>query len=258
MKSRAKRELSYIIKEIPQYEETIGKVMAAISTGIKLPEQAAVLDIGCAQGLWVYAAQKSGFAAYGVEPSPDALRTSCKLQQVLGVDLPIMGGIAESIPVASSTFDLVLASSVLEHVAHPGQVFSEVYRVLKRPGAFWFYTTNSLCPLQSEIRGYPLFPWYPDSVKRKIMEFCKEHRPKRVGYSDAPAMNWFTPWKAKRMLTKAGFIRVLDRWDLATEEHLPGRARRLFFLVRFIRRTPALKVIADIFRPGCSYLALKA
>ena len=49
---------------------------------------------------------------------------------------------AGEIPYPDDSFDLVFSDNVLEHLAEPEKVFSEVARVLKRGGIFLFKTPN--------------------------------------------------------------------------------------------------------------------
>ena len=157
-------------------------------------------------------------------------------------------------PFETNSFDLVTAVSVIEHVIDAEKAFQEACRVLKPGGVFWFYTASSMCPKQGEIRRFPLFGWYPDPLKQKIMHWAKRNRPELIGYTDTPAINWFTPRKARRLLLKHGFSRVFDRWDLlAADENI----RRHRFLLKLISRSRFLKCVADVARAGCSYAAVK-
>jgi|SRR5882672_1487842 len=51
-------------------------------------------------------------------------------------------GVGESIPYPNSSFDIVFADNVLEHLDKPAQVFSEIHRVLKPGGLFLAKTPN--------------------------------------------------------------------------------------------------------------------
>jgi hypothetical protein len=72
--------------------------------------------------------------------------------------------------------------------------------------------------------------------------------------TNAPAINWFTPSKARTLLQKHGFKRVYDRWELRGE----GEGAEVYRLaLRVIRSTKFSKTLADIIIPGCSYAAIK-
>jgi len=108
--------------------------------------------------------------------------------------------------------------------------------------------------MQAEIRGFPGFGWYPDGLKRRIMYWAQEHRPELIGHTGAPAIHWFTPPKAYRMLRGVGFGKIYDRWDLRGADE-GGRAYQI--VLRLIRSSPATKLLADIALPACSYAAVK-
>jgi hypothetical protein len=144
--------------------------------------------------------------------------------------------------------------SVIEHVLDVEGAFAEASRVLRPGGVFWFYTASSMCPRQQEIRGFPLFGWYPDRLKRRIMAWAKENRPSLVGNTQTPAINWFTPRKARRMLRVAGFSRVYDQWDIP---RLPEDSAMKRSVIAFIASTPLTKFVGNLLRPGCIYLAVK-
>ncbi|HZV80121.1 MAG TPA: methyltransferase domain-containing protein [Candidatus Binatus sp.] len=219
-----------------------------------IPSGARVLDVGSAQGYFLIACDRMGFDAVGVEPYEPAIEVSRRLATEVGARIDVTHGNAEALPFDPNTFDIVHANSVIEHVDDAGAAFSEAYRVLKPGGVFWFLTASSLSPMQSEIRGFPGFGWYPDALKRKIMYWAKEHKPELIGHTGAPAIHWFTPAKARAMLATAGFKSVYDRWDLrGTDEG--GRTYRV--LLSVIRSSTITKFIADVALPACSYAAVK-
>ena len=219
-----------------------------------IPKAARVLDIGSAQGYFLIECKRMGFDAVGVEPYTPAIDVSMSLASEMGVQIDVRRGDAQALPFDSGTFDIVHANSVIEHVADAREAFSEAYRVLKPGGVFWLLTASSLSPMQSEIRGFPAFGWYPDALKRRVMYWAKEHKPELIGHTGAPAIHWFTPRKARRMLRAAGFKRIFDRWDLRGADE-GGRAYRV--LLSVIRSSPATKFMADVAIPACSYAAVK-
>ena len=115
----------------------------------RLTPTSRVLDLGCGRGgVMERLHPRAGFVA-GLDPD---LRS---LQEHRAPALARSSGLAETLPYADSTFDLVCCSWVLEHLADPAQVFAEVARVLRRPepaegrpgGHFIFLTPNARHPL---------------------------------------------------------------------------------------------------------------
>jgi hypothetical protein len=91
-------------------------------------------------------------------------------------------------------------------------------------------------------------------MKRRIMNWAKVNKPHLVGYTKMPAINWFTPSKARTLLKKHGFELVYDRWDL---RKLTERGGVRGLALRMICLTRATKIFADLAVAGCSYAATK-
>jgi len=214
-----------------------------------------VLEIGSASGLGLAAFNELGFRAYGVEPWDQARKNSEEIAAHLRQDYEVRDGRAESIPYDDAYFDFVYANSVMEHVEDLEKSISEISRVLKPGGVFWFLTASSMSPFQQEIRGFPAFGWYPNSMKLKIMEWAKNNRPALIGHSDKPAIHWFTSRKARRILNQYGFDEIYDRWDVRSPDE-GGKIYRWTLAV--IQSSNMAKIIADILIADCSYTAIKS
>jgi len=185
-----------------------------------MPTRARILDVGSAQGYFLIACTRMGHDCIGVEPHQPAIDVSHALAARLGVTITVKLGNAESLPLETDSFDIVHANSFIEHVADAATAFVEAYRVLKPGGVLWFLTASSLSPMQEEIRGFPAFGWYPDGLKRRIMQWALDHR----------------------------------RWDLRGDDE-GGRVYRM--LLGFIWSSPVTKLCADVVLPACSYAAVK-
>jgi ubiquinone/menaquinone biosynthesis C-methylase UbiE len=171
-----------------------------------------------------------------------------------GQELTLLAGTAESLPYGQEEFDLVLATSVMEHTADPLRAVQEAYRVLRPGGGFYFWTTSILCPRQREITRFPAFSWYPDPVKKRIMNWAVRSRPALVGHTQTPALHWFSPGRARRLAEQAGFSGVYERWDLIRPDELtPARGR----VLRLVSDRTVLRRAADVLIEGSSYLFVK-
>ena len=83
----------------------------------------------------------------------------------------------------------------------------------------------------------------------------EDNRPSLIGYTDAPALHWWTPRKARDKLTQAGFSEVWDRWALRTEEEETGRRARPF--LRLAKRSAAVSFLGDVLIEGAAFAARK-
>ncbi len=248
------RPLDDIVASLGEKKKRAATVMARIGSIVPLPDDARILDIGAASGGFVAACLELGYRCEGIEPWDAARLTAEELGRRLGLRIRLFPGSAEEIPFEAASFDVVHASEVMEHVADVEKAFAEAYRVLKPGGVFWFSSVSSICPRQTEIRGFPLFGWYPDPLKRRIMNWAKTKKPRLVGYTKTPAVNWFTPWQVRSLLERQGFKKIYDRWDLRQESE-GGRAYRT--ALRAVRSSPITKLLADVVVQSCSYAAVK-
>jgi ubiquinone/menaquinone biosynthesis C-methylase UbiE len=246
--------LDEIVASLPRKTEWVLAVFSRLHRIVTVPSQARVLDVGAASGGFVAVCSLLGYLCEGIEPWAEARLQAKLLSECLGIQISIVGGVAESIPFEEETFFVVHAASVIEHVVDVEMAFSEIYRVLSPGGVFWFNAASAMCPVQAEIRGFPLFGWYPNWLKRSIMQWAKDAGPHLVGYTRTPSINWFTPLVAHALLKSQGFVRVYDRWDLRGAEE-GGRAYGI--ALKLERSNRVTKTLADIVVPGCSYAAIK-
>jgi SAM-dependent methyltransferase len=94
------------------------------------------LDIGASSGMLVKLARQKGWAADGLEPSSTGTRAAL----VQGLVFP--QGVAEAIPFASQSFDIVHSHHVFEHLADPLQAIQEAYRLLRPGGLLYIEVPN--------------------------------------------------------------------------------------------------------------------
>lgn len=242
------------LQYLPEVRQRAGAVLRRLRRIAPLPDRPHVVDVGSAQGNFLAACAAMGCEVVGIEPFAPARATSAEVAARLGVAVSILEGTAEALPLASDTYDVVHANAVIEHVDDARAAFREAYRVLKPGGVFWFSAASSVCPRQSEIQKFPAFGWYPDPLKQRIMHWAANTHPELIAHTTRPAIHWFTPWKARRLLREAGFSRIYDRWDL----RLPDEGGTAYAIaLRVIRAHVLTKLAADVLVPDCAYAAVK-
>lgn len=99
-----------------------------------------VLDLGCGRGGVVERLGATGRWT-GCDPDWRSLKEHRRAQ------LARSQASSERLPFADAAFDVVLASWVLEHLPHPARTFSEIARVLRPGGRFFFLTPNLRHPV---------------------------------------------------------------------------------------------------------------
>ena len=144
-----------ILQSLPNQKRWADAVFSRLRRIATLPDNARVLDIGAASGGFLVACHQLGYRGEGIEPWEEARLNAIELSEYLEIPIHIVDGVAESIPYSACTFDVVHASSVIEHVQDVEKSIAEIYRVLKPGGIFWFNAASSMCPMQTEIRGFP-------------------------------------------------------------------------------------------------------
>jgi SAM-dependent methyltransferase len=124
-----------------------------------------LLELGAGLGLTVATARlRYGAEAYGLEPGGEEFSGTYELGRQLleGCQLNsdiLVNGVGERMPFPDQSFDAVISSNVLEHVADPAKVLAECFRVL-RPGG----TCHMVIPnFGSWWEGHYGLLWLPHS-----------------------------------------------------------------------------------------------
>jgi 2-polyprenyl-3-methyl-5-hydroxy-6-metoxy-1,4-benzoquinol methylase len=96
-----------------------------------------LLDIGCAQGFFLYNASRAGYTTKGIEISQDAAQYAIR---EFGLDIEAKP--FEELRFPENCFDVVTLWQVLEHVPYPLTVLKEAHRILKPEGLLVVSTPN--------------------------------------------------------------------------------------------------------------------
>lgn len=107
-----------------------------------VPAKLEVLDVGCGGGLLSEPFATLGCHVTGVDRSLPTLNAARAHAEKSGLAIRYLEASAESLPFSDKTFDVVCCCDVLEHVDDLEKVISEISRVLKPGGVFFFDTIN--------------------------------------------------------------------------------------------------------------------
>jgi len=136
-----------------------------------------MLDVGCGRGDLARAFGRLTWDVRGLDLSPQAVAVA----RSAGVDAAV--GTIEEAPWPAGSFDLVVMSHVLEHVADPGATLSAAHRLL-RPGGTLIVAVPNFASWQRRVFG------------------------SRWAHLDAPRhLHHFTPCALGLVARRAGFRR---------------------------------------------------
>jgi SAM-dependent methyltransferase len=107
-------------------------------------EPPGVLDIGCAAGRVLLHLKQRGWRCNGVEISPAGEYA----RRERGLDVTSLS--LEENNFSSNSFDVILASHLIEHLNDPASFVREAYRLLK-PGGHLFVTTPNIAGFQARL-----------------------------------------------------------------------------------------------------------
>jgi 2-polyprenyl-6-hydroxyphenyl methylase/3-demethylubiquinone-9 3-methyltransferase len=83
-----------------------------------------------------------GFTTTGIDPSEQSVHTATNHAKLGNLDIKYDQGSGEELPYPDHSFDCVFCCDVLEHVRDLPKVISEISRVLKPNGIFFYDTLN--------------------------------------------------------------------------------------------------------------------
>ncbi|MDR1031260.1 MAG: class I SAM-dependent methyltransferase [Treponema sp.] len=116
---------------------------AVLEKDLLVKKRPAILDVGCATGALLETLQNQGWETTGVEICTPA---QAYARQVRNLDVRALPLEANHFP--AHTFDVVLASHLIEHLNDPRGFVQEVHRILL-PGGYFLITTPNIGGFQA-------------------------------------------------------------------------------------------------------------
>jgi 2-polyprenyl-3-methyl-5-hydroxy-6-metoxy-1,4-benzoquinol methylase len=142
-----------------------------------------LLDLGCAMGFLLEAAEQAGFEGWGLDLNPEAVRVA---KQRFG-DRVAQGELEDS-AFPGVAFEVVTLIDVIEHVPEPAALLAEVHRRLAPGGVLAVILPNAASLTRRLLgRRWPhyapehLFFWTPASLGRQLAAAGFEVREIRTG-----------------------------------------------------------------------------
>jgi 2-polyprenyl-3-methyl-5-hydroxy-6-metoxy-1,4-benzoquinol methylase len=205
--------------KLPHYERYlsfVGKIRK-VQPGMK------ILEVGTGTGWFPILCKKNGLDCKGLEISPQLIELGKAIGKREGIVPDIeLGNIEDGIQ-GENLYDVIIASSVFEHVELWRKGLEKVYRALKPGGALFFESTNKymLKFAVSEYPGMPFYGWFPDQTRYRIRKKVHGEDIMKLGID----FTQFTYPMLHRVFREIGFRKVLDVFDLVDTSRMPSSKR---------------------------------
>lgn len=187
---------------------TFSSAMKSLSRkfGFPLSNQTKVLDIGCAGGAFLRAAQSLGLSAVGIEPSKWLSEYARSTHH-----LDVRTGTLFDHPFDTESLDIVTLWDVIEHVPDPSAELNEVRRILKPNGLL--------------VVNYPDFGSIASSLLGRKWPFLLSVH-----------LIYYTRSTIRKQLKKAGFqiIDISMHWQTLELGYILRRASSYFHFFGYI------------------------
>ncbi len=112
----------------------------------KVDSTTSVLEFGTGTGWFPLLCKQHGVPFKGLEISPQLVDRAKELGQRTGHIPDIELGNIEESDIGGEVYDVIVASSVFEHVEHWRRALKRVYAALRPGGVLYFESTNKFCP----------------------------------------------------------------------------------------------------------------
>ncbi len=166
----------------------------------------AILDIGAGFGDFVFACLERGYDARGIELNAEKIAKAEIIAAQKKISLPLVQGVAESLPFENNQFDFVNVGEVIEHVRDPKQVLKEIYRVLKPGGHVYVSVHNRFGMYDTHFHVYFL-GWMPRAWTSVYLSLLGRHKDyaKAVDFQNIREMHYYSYSAFKRLAEEKGF-----------------------------------------------------
>lgn len=178
------------------------------------------LDVGCADGQFLSVLHARGHAATGIDVSEVAVQRA----QQRGLDARVAA--LEEFP-ANTTFDVITAFDVLEHVRNPIG-FLRSARDMMHAGSYFAITTPNLNSLLRHVMGRRWYFYIPDEHLHLFSRLALDHACRQVGLRILRCGPIGKPLTLRYGLTQfQEYNPVVYRLLRPVVQSLPGRLRDL-------------------------------
>jgi 2-polyprenyl-3-methyl-5-hydroxy-6-metoxy-1,4-benzoquinol methylase len=235
--------------KIPSYE----RYLAFVAKIRKVEPGMRILEVGTGTGWFPILCKANGLNCKGLEISPQLLALGMEIGRRNGIVPDIELGNVEDTDLGRNQYDVIIASSVFEHVEYWRRGLEKVYAALKPNGVLFFESTNkyTLKFSATEYPALPFYGWLPDWARYGLRQRVHGKDVMKLGID----FTQFTYPMLRRAFKEIGFRQVLDVVDLVETERLSSAKRAVTNLSRSF--PPARSAVLTFIMQATTFVCAK-
>jgi 2-polyprenyl-3-methyl-5-hydroxy-6-metoxy-1,4-benzoquinol methylase len=238
-------ELASKTPEYNRYWKYVGKVR-------QVDASMRILEVGTGTGWFPLLCKANGLQCKGLEISPQLIAFAMQMGERNGIVPDIELGNVEDTDLGIEQYDIVIASSVFEHVEHWRSGLAKIYAALKPGGVLFFESTNKfLLGPSGEFAAFPFYGWLPNAARYRLRKAVHGKDIMKLGID----FTQFTHGTLRREFKKLGFRKALDIVDLVDIERLSPLKRAVTRSCRAFR--PFRSLLLTFVMPATAFVCQK-
>jgi SAM-dependent methyltransferase len=204
------------------------RIFRFISTVRPPGPETRILEIGVGTGWFPLLCMANGLNCKGLEISRQLIDVAMETGRANGLVPDIELGNVEETDLGTGLYDVVVASSVFEHIEFWLPALQKIYAALKPGGMLFFESSNKFSIISVEYRKLPFYGWLPDRLRYRFRVLVQGPDIMKLGID----FNQFTYPGLRRVFGKLGFRTIYDRVDLAQPDRMSAWKRTLMALAK--------------------------
>lgn len=229
---------------------TLENILHNIQTLKSLNGDSRILEIGVGSGWFQIYCRQQGLNINGLEISPQLIEVAKEYGARYGTEVDLKIGNIEDTEIGIATYDVIIASSVFEHVEDWQKGVKKIYHALKPGGLLYFDSTNKFSFTSGEY-SFPLYGWMPNEWRYRLRRARQGDDIMKLGID----FHQFTYPQLRRFFSQVGFSKVLDVVDFKDVSRVRNSKKRVVF--SSMKKAKPLKHLALTFVPATIFICIK-
>jgi SAM-dependent methyltransferase len=239
---------------LERFQADYDSVMSKLASFCAITPTTEIFEVGSGLGWFEVLCAKHGLSCSAIESNAEIRDAALEFASRQGVRIDIALGSIEDTDIGRECFDVVIATSVFEHVRDYRRGLNRIYQALRPGGVLYFHSTNRFSLRSGEYPDVPFYGWLPYSLRERIR--VQRQGPDVVILS-AIDFNQFTYWGLLRVFRSLGFSRVLDRIEYLEATNISHRSLTRMLSLRAAKSFAPVRLGARVFASGNYFICVK-